>query len=51
MTISYLRDNSLCTWIAYGRDVGGFLREYLNFHGGQRRDTSSLKEFKGREGI
>ena len=51
MTISYLSDNSLSTCIAYGRDVGGFLGEYLSFHGGQRRDTSSLKEFKGREGI
>ena len=51
MTISYLSDNSLCTCIAYGRDVGGFLGEYHGFHGAQRRDTSSLKEFKGWEGI
>ena len=51
MTKSYLSDNSLCTCIAHGRDVGGFLGEYLGFHGGQRRDTSSLKEFKGREVI
>ena len=50
MTISYLSDNSLCTCIAYGRDVGGFLGEYHGVHGAQRRDTSSLKEFKGREG-
>ena len=26
------------------------LREYLGFHGGHSRDTSSLKEFKGRKG-
>ena len=51
MTKSYLSDNSLCRCIAHGRDFGGFLGEYLGFHGGQRRDTSSLKEFKGREGI